>query len=98
MKKLKNGSYKVAVIVEDGDFNLSDGSSFSGKFSVEAFEKNFGTFEEDIKINSNIDPEWVKINKSKTIFESLKPEIRSEIETIVLGLFNRQFLKFQYND
>ena len=33
MKKLKNGFYKVAIIVEDGDFNLSDGSSFSGKFT-----------------------------------------------------------------
>lgn len=54
-----------------------------GKFTVEVFEKDFGTFVEDVRFNMNTSCDEITLNGKPVQFESLSIEHKSAINLVV---------------
>lgn len=72
------------VIIKPHEFELGT-KSVTGKFNVESFEKNYGTFEEDVTIKSNVDCEELFLDGKPSILGSLKSSEQNLIKDFVLS-------------
>jgi hypothetical protein len=78
-----NGTYEIKISLEEGALDLSNDRSVCGDFTIEVFEKNFGTFKEDISTRENFNVEDLFVDNKKVNWEKLDLSSKTKIEILV---------------
>ena len=73
-----------SITIKAHEFELGT-KSVTGSFSVESFEKNYGTFEEDVTMKSNVDCEELFLDGSKADLSALSLKDQALIKDFVLS-------------
>jgi len=85
VQKLNNGTYLVSLRLDD-EVSEINGLSVLVEAEIELFEKNYGTFIEDLSLKENIDIHHLVVGNQKILPEKLSPDqlslLRSELVEI----------------
>lgn len=93
----KNGEvYLITVSIEEGDLDLSEDISLEGDFTVEMFEKDFGSAVEDTRWVDSITAEDLFINNKGCSWEKVNPRIKNKLISYVLSNAKDQLHNYLY--
>lgn len=82
---------KTINIPKDEEFEIIDGLFIYGIFEIEYFEKNYGTFQEDINIRSNFNCIELYINGNRNDLYSLSNIQIEDLKQYIEGLAKRKY-------
>lgn len=95
----KNGEiYSITVSIEEGELDLPGDVSVEGDFTVEMFEKDFGSIEEDSRWMDHITVEDLFVNNKGCSWEKLSPRIKSKLSQYILENAKEQLHRHLYGN